>query len=414
RAEVYINKVRSGRAEATIRRIIEKVPYETEGICKHFGRCGGCATGGITYEKQLELKENYVKGLFKKANLDMGEYEGIIPAPFIFNYRNKMEFSFGNERIGEPLCLGMHERGRHHNVISIDGCAISPGDFNIINAACEKYFKDISESFYNKNTREGFLRHLVLRHSVRGKELLINLVTTSRGKLDGEAFVSLMLSLKLENSISGILHTTTDSFADAVKADKTEVLYGKDSITETICGLSFEITPFSFFQTNTLAAEGLYEKVREYAGTTKDKTVFDLYCGTGTIAQIVSAGAKKVYGIELVGEAVEAATANAIKNGIDNCVFIAGDVMTEVDKLESADVIILDPPRAGIMPKAAQKIISFMPQAFVYVSCKPSSLVADLPAFIEAGYGVERSCCVDMFANTEHVECVVLMSRVKE
>ena len=413
RAVVRIRKIRNNRIEADFREAEVKAPFETDGICCDFGRCGGCNAGGITYEKQLELKSGYVKGLFDKAGIAYGEFEDILPSPNIFAYRNKMEFSFGDEVKDGELTLGMHEKGKHHSIVSVKNCSISPSDFNKINEACENFFRERKTFFFNKNTKEGFLRHLVLRHSVYENATLVNLVTTTAEQLDNEAFVRMLLSLELNGKISGIMHTFNDSFADAVIAQKTELLYGRDYITEALCGLKFKITPFSFFQTNTLGAQQLYEKVREYCGDTADKNIFDLYCGTGTIAQIVSEKAKKVYGIELVQEAAEAAAENAKLNEITNCEFISGDVLKEVDELsDKADIIVLDPPRAGINPKAAQKIIAFAPETFIYVSCKAQSLVNDLPAFIEAGYAVEKVCPVDMFPHTEHVESVVLLTKV--
>lgn len=412
KAVVRIRKIRSSRIEADFVEAVEKAPFETDGICCDFGKCGGCNAGGITYEKQLEFKSDYVKKLFDKASIEYEEFEKILPSPSVYEYRNKMEFSFGNEVKDGDLTLGMHEKGKHHSIVSVKNCKISPCDFNKINEACENFFRQRKTSFYNKNTKEGFLRHLVLRHSVYENAIMINLVTTTSEKLDSDAFVNMLLSLKLNSKLSGILHTYNDSFADAVIAKKTELLYGNDFITESLCGLKFKITPFSFFQTNTLGAQQLYEKVREYCGDTSDKNIFDLYCGTGTIAQIVSKGAKKVYGIELVEEAAAAAAENAQLNGITNCEFMSGDVLKMVDELnDKADIIILDPPRAGINPKAEQKIIAFNPQTFIYVSCKAQSLVNDLPAFIEAGYKVKKVCPVDMFAHTEHVETVCLLSR---
>lgn len=346
-----------------------------------------------------------------KASIPYNSFEGIIPSPATEGYRNKMEFSFGNEVKDGPLTLGMHERGLHHNIVTVKDCMISPKDYRTILAAVEKFFTDSGTPFYNKVTRSGYLRHLVIRCSVRRGELMINLVTTTDGTMDEKAFTEMLLSLPLEYSIAGIIHTYTDSFADAVKAQKMEILYGNDYITEEICGLSFKITPFSFFQTNTLAAEKLYEKVKEYVGDCRNKTIFDLYCGTGTIAQIVSNDSEMVYGIEIVEEAVEAAIDNAAKNGIKNCNFIAGDVFEKVSRLPQADVIILDPPRAGVGPKAIERVIAFNPGIFVYVSCKPQSLINDLNSFLNAGYKIDKMCLIDMFPNTEHVETVVLLSR---
>ena len=202
--------------------------------------------------------------------------------------------------------------------------------------------------------------------------------------------------------------------ADIVQSDETRIIYGDEFIYEEILGLKFKISVFSFFQTNSLGAEVLYEKAREYIGDTKDQTVFDLYSGTGTIAQMIAPVSEKVIGVEIVEEAVEAAKENAELNGLDNCEFIAGDVLKVIDEIEEKpDMLILDPPRDGINPKALNKIIDFDVDKMVYISCKPTSLARDLETLQERGYKVKKACTVDMFPNTVHVETVVLLSKQK-
>lgn len=260
--------------------------------------------------------------------------------------------------------------------------------------------------------KTGFLRHLVLRRSVKTGDILVNLVTTTQDKLDEKAFVSMLLSTSIDGKIVGILHTLNDSPADMVQSDETRLLYGQDYFYEYLLNLRFKISPFSFFQTNTLGAEVLYQKVWEYVGETKDKLIYDLYTGTGTIAQMMAPVAKKVIGVEIVEEAVEAARKNAVDNNLTNCEFIAGDVLKVVDSLtQKPDLIILDPPRDGINPKALRKIINFGVNEMVYVSCKPTSLMRDLVILAEAGYEVKRCCLVDLFPMTNHVETIVLIKR---
>ena len=213
--------------------------------------------------------------------------------------------------------------------------------------------------------------------------------------------------------LCGVIHIINDGLADVVQSDETRILFGDEYIYEELLGLRFKISVFSFFQTNSLGAEVLYSKAREYIGDTKDMTVFDLYSGTGTIAQIIAPVAKKVVGVEIVEEAVEAAKVNAGLNGLDNCEFIAGDVLKVIDEIEDKpDMIILDPPRDGINPKALQKIIDFGVNNLVYISCKPTSLARDLEMLQEQGYRVEKACAVDMFPNTVHVEVVCCLHRV--
>lgn len=219
-------------------------------------------------------------------------------------------------------------------------------------------------------------------------------------------------SLDLEGELAGVIHTQNDSLADVVQNDRTEVLYGQDFFYEELLGLRFKITPFSFFQTNSAGAEVLYETARSYIGDTRDKVVFDLYSGTGTIAQMLAGVAKQVIGVELVEEAVEAARENAAANGLDNCRFIAGDVGKVMDAwIEKPDLIVLDPPRDGIHPKAMPKIIRFGAERIVYISCKPTSLVRDLVLLKEGGYQMTKACAVDMFPHTGGIETVCLLSR---
>ena len=219
-------------------------------------------------------------------------------------------------------------------------------------------------------------------------------------------------AISFEGKLTGILHTQNDSLADVVQNDHTDVLFGQDFFYEELLGLRFKITPFSFFQTNSLGAEVLYDTVRGYIGETKDKVVFDLYSGTGTIAQLLAPVAKQVVGVEIVPEAVEAAWENARQNKLDNCSFLTGDVLKVVDELtEKPDLIVLDPPRDGIHPKALPKIIGFNVKRIVYVSCKPTSLVRDLVPLMEAGYRVEKACGVDMFPFTGNCETIALLSK---
>ena len=240
----------------------------------------------------------------------------------------------------------------------------------------------------------------------------MDLVTTTEYELEKEKFVEALNSLNLTGKLVGILHTRNDSLADVVKDEGTDILYGQDYFYEELLGLQFKITPFSFFQTNSLGAEVLYETARTYIGETKDKVIFDLYSGTGTIAQILAPVAKKVVGVEIVEEAVEAAKENARKNGLDNCTFWAGDVLKVIDDLgEVPDLIVLDPPRDGVHPKALEKIIDFGVDKMVYIACKPTSLARDLEMLQGRGYKVERIACIDLFPGTVHVETVCLLSR---
>lgn len=410
--EVRISKIRKSRIEANLVAVLEKASYEVDPVCNHFGKCGGCLLQTMPYDMQLAYKEKHVKGILEQVSGESFEFQPIIPSPEPFEYRNKMEFSFGDEFFEGPLSLGLHERGKFYEIVTVDTCKLVDSDFTIILKTVLDYFQGNGSPFYHKAKHKGYLRHLVVRKGKQTGEILINLVTSSQGELIAVEFISTLLNLSLIGAITGILHTINDSMSDTVQSDETRVLYGTEHMTEKLMGLSFDISPFSFFQTNTLGAEKLYETVRQYIGNTKDKVIFDLYTGTGTIAQIISPVAKKVIGVEIVEAAVIKAKENASLNGITNCEFIAGDVLKVMDDLEEKpDIIILDPPRSGIHPKAINKIISFKPDTFIYISCNPKAMLVDLPVFIEAGYEVKKAVAVDMFPMTGHVETCSLLVR---
>ena len=409
-----INKKKRDKIEGRLLEVIEPSPIEQPAACKHFGICGGCRYQNLSYEQQLDLKKRQVEELIEKSGLSFA-IENIYGSPITEGYRNKMEFTFGDEEKDGPLALGMHKKNSFYDIVTLDDCRIVDPDFNVLLQAILKYFKEKGGTYFHKIRHEGFLRHLVMRRSVKTGDILINLVTTTQSRLDESEFVNMILSQKIDGKVVGILHTLNDNLADVVQSDETKTLYGQDYFYEYLYNMRFKISPFSFFQTNTLGAEVLYDKVREYVGETKDKLVYDLYTGTGTIAQMLAPVASKVVGVEIVEEAVEAAKKNAVDNHLDNCEFIAGDVLKVVDNLtQKPDILVLDPPRDGIHPKALRKIINFNVDEMVYVSCKPTSLMRDLLVFREAGYEVKRCCLVDMFPGTVHVETVVLLSQHRD
>lgn len=488
-------KVRKDKSQGILLEVTEKSPLETaEPMCSRFGKCGGCSYQTLPYEKQLELKRNQVleiiDNVYKTLDSSLGIkkdyiYDGILPSPEIKGYRNKMEFSFGDEYKGGPLTLGLHKKGSVHDIVNASGCQIVDDDYSKVIDCIVEYFREKQIPHYNKNTHQGVLRHLLVRRAVSTGELLVALVTSSQQDIsEYVSEVSEKLNgLEYNGKLTGFIHIINDGLGDVVKSDRMHIISGKDWFTEKILGLQFKISPFSFFQTNTKGAEVLYTRARDYvlgrevagvgknsvgveldaknsridgvclektadssdivdgysemgienvdlAGVCsektesekkldtgkssefKDKVVFDLYSGTGTIAQIIAPVAKKVIGVEIVEEAVEAAKENAAINGLDNCEFIAGDVLRVIDEIdEKPDYIILDPPREGIHPKAIRKIIDYGVENIVYISCKPTSLLQDLAIFETFGYHVERVSNVDMFPGTVHVETVVLLSQ---
>ena len=427
-----INKVRKGKCEGRLLEVLERSAKEQpEAACIHAGECGGCTYQTLPYEEQLAMKASQVKKLIDDVivpeNTDY-EFLGIKASPRQQEYRNKMEFSFGDAYKGGPLALGMHKRGSFYDIVDVPECRIVDDDFHTVLTVTLDYFKERNLPYYHKLRHTGYLRHLLVRKAVKTGEILVDLVTTTQIAEGGEAALlagwkDVLCAAAYQGTLTGVLHTRNDSVADTVTNEGTDVLFGQDHFYEELLGLRFQITPFSFFQTNSLGAEVLYETAREFigdalpSGTDADvaehgKVVFDLYSGTGTIAQMLAPVAKKVIGVEIIPEAVEAAKENARLNSLTNCEFIAGDVLKVIDEIEEKpDYIVLDPPRDGIHPKALEKIIRYGVPQMVYISCKPTSLARDLEVLQARGYEVKKVCCVDMFPATVHVETVILLSR---
>lgn len=457
RVSFAVNKVRKGKAEGRLLETVKKSPLETADTCRHFGQCGGCTYQSLPYEEQLKIKEKQVRGMIEQAIGDACAYEflPIRHSPRVLAYRNKMEFSFGDEYKDGPLALGMHKRGSFYDIVTVEDCRIVDGDFRAILMATLAYFREQEIFFYHRLRHTGYLRHLLVRKAVKTGEILVDLITTTQdwrnvqeqepderakievallekqgrcphaGTVNEEkekqllaGWKDVLLALSLEGTLKGVLHTKNDSVADVVKNEGTEVLFGQDYFYEELLGLRFQISPFSFFQTNSLGAEVLYSTAREFIlgdnpDMLADKTVYDLYSGTGTIAQMLAPVCKKVVGVEIIEEAVEAAKENAALNHLDNCEFLAGDVLKVLDTIEERpDYIVLDPPRDGIHPKALEKIINYGVDHMIYISCKPTSLARDLEVLLARGYVVDKVQCVDMFPNTVHVETVCLLSKL--
>ena len=429
--EGTVNKKKHNLLEARLERVTERSECEIDSPCPHFGVCGGCLYQTFPYEEQLKIKEKQVYSLIEKAisgkepNLN-DKYEGIIGSPNAEGYRNKMEYSFGDEYKDGPLALGLHKRGSTYDIVNTPYCRIADEDFGRILQATLDYFSGLNIPYFHKMRHEGILRHLCVRKGGKSGEMLVFLVTSSAWKEKYtenewkeilEGWKNKILEIGINDRLTGILYVKNDSFADAVIDEGTTILYGKDFFEEELLGLDFRISPFSFFQNNSLGAEILYGKVRDYLleDMSYKPVVYDLYTGTGTIAQLVSPAAGRVIGVEIVAEAVEAAKESAKRNGLTNCEFIAGDVLKVIDDIETKpDYIILDPPRDGINPKALEKIIDYGVERMVYVSCKPTSLARDLVMLYEKGYEIKKMCMVDMFPQTGHVETVCLLSKLHE
>ena len=408
-----VNKLRKGKAEGRLLEVLETSPLETrEPVCSIFPACGGCMYQTMSYEEQMKMKGQQVKEILDAVVQGEYVFEGVKASPKEFSYRNKMEFSFGDEYKDGPLSLGLHKKGSTYDVLTAGDCKLVHKDLTKILLCVLEHFQEKNVSYYKKMQHVGYLRHLLLRRGDKTGEILVNLVTTTQEEHEMQPLVEKLLALDLEGKIVGILHILNDSLSDVVQSDETRILYGQDYFYEELLGMEFKITPFSFFQPNSRGAEVLYETVREYIGDIHNLTVYDLFSGTGTIGQMLAPVAKEVIGVEIIEEAVEAAKENAKHNGLSNCKFIAGDVFKVLDEIEEKpDVIVLDPPRDGIHPKALPKILDYGVDKIVYISCKVTSLARDLEMMQARGYEVVKCVAFDHFVHTVHVETVALLKR---
>ena len=383
-------------------------------LCPHSQFCGGCIHQGVPYEQQLAAKEAEVLKLLEAKNVTPEKIDTIEGCPSQYGYRNKMEYTFGDFVKDGEMTLGMHRKKSFMSIVTVDQCQLVDPDFNMILDSVLRFAIDRGYKAYNKKSHKGLMRNLIIRKGVRTGQLLVNIVTSSEEGFDEEGFVNMLRGLTLQNTIVGVLRTFNDSLADAVICDRLETLWGRDYYEEEILGLKFKVSAFSFFQTNVEAVERLYTEALDLVESFDGKSVFDLYCGTGTISQILALKAKDVLGIELVEEAVDAARINAEGNGLTNCRFLAGDVFEALQTVsEKPDVIVVDPPRVGIQPKALDKIIAYGVKEIVYISCNPKTLVENLKYMDYYGYKCKYLKPFDNFPMTKHTECICLLEKGK-
>ena len=404
--------------------MIETKILNTDKICPAAEHCGGCIYQGVDYAEQLAAKDKAVRRLLTKHKIDESVYLGMEPAICTGGYRNKMEYTFGDLDKGGELELGMHFKGRFMSIITTDECQLVPPAFNTILRAVLGFCREKGYVPYHRKTHLGLLRNLVVRCGVRTNEMLINIVTSSEPGFDEQGFTDMLLSLDLRSDVDrasgaegmhivGILRTFNDSVADAVIDQSHKLLHGRDYYNEEILGLKFRVKAFAFFQTNIDAVERLYSDVLKVVPDVSGKTVYDLYCGTGTISQLMAGAARDVYGIDIVEDSIIAAKSNTDLNGIMNCNYICGDVKEKLDEIPvKPDVIVVDPPRVGIHDKAVAMLCRYGIDEIVYVSCNPKTLCINLDSFRSNGYEIKQIRAYDNFPMTKHVECVVLMSRV--
>lgn len=381
-------------------------------VCEHDEFCGGCIYQGVPYSEQLAIKEREVKELFAEKRICPKTFDPIEGCPDQYRYRNKMEYTFGDMVKDGPMCLGMHKKRNFMSIITVDQCQLVDEDFNRILRFTLDFAAERGYKHYHKKSHRGLLRHLIVRKGMRTSELLVNIVTSREEGFDEEAYTAGLRALSLDNEIAGVLRTFNDNLADKVTCEELKILYGRDYYMEEILGLKFRVSAFSFFQTNVEAVERLYSEALALIDDFAGKTAFDLYCGTGTISQVLALKAKKVVGVEIVEEAVEAARENAKLNGLDNCRFIAGDVFKVLQTVEEKpEVIVVDPPRVGMSLDAVEKIAGYGVPQIVYISCNPKTLAINLQQFEYLGYRVEYAKAFDNFPWTKHTECIILLSK---
>ncbi|HEY3070587.1 MAG TPA: 23S rRNA (uracil(1939)-C(5))-methyltransferase RlmD [Gaiellaceae bacterium] len=405
-----VTKVKRTHAEATAVEVVEEGAPRVEAPCAHFPACGGCRFQDLAYGAQLEAKASQVADALARIGKVTGfELEPAVPAESLFHYRNKLEYSFTATAAG--VGLGFHKAGRWDEVLDIERCWLTTDLGNAIRNGVRAWANDQGLTAFDQETQEGYLRHLVVREGRNTGQALVVLVTAPGG-LHEESFVE---ALRRFPEVRSVQWAVNDSPAEVTNLP-TKLLWGEEAIEEQILGLRFRVRPNAFLQTNTAMAETLYRLAIEYAGLTGEETVYDLYCGTGTIGLSLAKDALTVWGIEASEESVACAVENAQLNGITNAAFFAGEVAADIEELRERagppDVVVIDPPRAGLAGKALGRVAALGAPRLVYVSCNPATLAGNAKALVEEfGYTLERVRPVDMFPHTPHVESVALFVR---
>ena len=409
RVRARVTKVQRRHAEALAVEVLEPSPRRVEAPCDHYPACGGCRFQDLAYDAQIEAKEAQVRdALARIGGLTDPALEPILGAESVFRYRNKLEYSFSPGPSG-PV-LGFHKAGRWDEVIDIAECWLTTDLGNRIREAVRGWARESGYPAYDQADGTGFLRHLVYREGRNTGQVLIQLVTAP-GDFDRDGFVS---ALRRFPEVRSIHHAVNDRPAEVTNLPTT-LLWGDEAIEEQLLGLRFRVRPNAFLQTNTQMAERLYELAIEAAGLTGEETVWDLYCGIGTIGLSMASQALTVWGVDVSEESIACALENADLNGIANAAFFAGEVGEVLDDLRERagepDVVVVDPPRAGLSGKALRRLARLEPKRIVYVSCNPTTLAPNAAQLVEAGYELKRVRPVDMFPQTPHIECVALLER---
>ena len=411
RVRARVTKVKRSHAEATAVEVLSPGPKRVDAPCKHYPACGGCRFQDLAYEAQLEAKQSQVRdSLIRLGGIAEPPLEEIVPAESVFHYRNKMEYSFTQTPDGPTL--GLHRAGRWDQILEIEECWLTTDLANAIRNRVREWAREERLVAYSQEDHTGYLRHLVVREGRNTGQVLVQLVTAAGEKFERERFIEVLRSFEEVRSIHWAVN---DSVNDSTNLPTT-LLWGEDAIEEQLLGLRFRIRPNVFMQTNTRMAEKLYALAIEFAGLTGSETVYDLYCGIGTIALAMAPHALTVWGIEVEEESVACALENADLNGITNAAFFAGNVGVVLEELRERagepDVVVVDPPRAGLAGKALKRLGEAGAPRIVYVSCNPTTLAGDVKKLQEEyGYELLRARPVDMFPHTPHVETVALLER---
>ena len=411
RVRAQVTKTKRGFAEATAQVVLEPSPARVDAPCRHFGVCGGCRFQDLAYEAQVAEKEKQVRdALIRIGRIPDPPLEPIVPAASAYGYRNKLEYSFSAGEGGAEL--GFHRAGRWDEIVDIEECLLTTDLGNAIRLAVRSWAREERLEPYDQATGKGYLRHLVVREGRNTGQALVVLVTAPGDRFETGYLVDVLRRFPEVRSIHWAINDTPAEQTNL----PTKLLWGEEAIEEEILGLRFRVRPSAFLQTNTEMAERLYELARDFAALTGSENVFDLYCGTGTIGLTLARDARAVWGLEISEESIACAIENAELNGLENAQFFAGNVgqtLEElVEKADAPDVVIVDPPRAGLAGRALRRTGALAARRVVYVSCNPTTLASDLQVLRDDyGYQLVRCCPVDMFPHTPHVESVSLLTR---
>ena len=423
-----IIKKKKSYLEAIPIEIIKESPFKQKEKCNHFYDCGGCKTQDLKYEEQINQKEKQIiEALNHLGKINVKEIEPIIKSDMIYEYRNKMEFSFSNSRWlinnekglknekPKDFALGLHPPRRFDKIVDVDNCDIQTKLANKILALIKKESIKNDLAPYDIINHTGFIRNVVIKHPKHSDQVMINIITAY--KKDDMLMPIVSKLKKMSPNIKSIINTINDKKSDSAHGMPQNLLYGENFIVEHLNEFEFEISADSFFQTNSIQALKMYEYVRDECKLIGQQIVYDFYCGTGTISIFIAKNAKKVYGFEIVESAIKDAKKNALKNKFNNIEFYCGDLSkmlqnyNEIIQKNPCDILILDPPRAGLHPKTLKEVLKINPKKIIYVSCNPTTQARDVREFINSNYIMCKVQPIDMFPHTHHIECVITLDK---